>query len=70
MMDRFGRRMTLICINLISIISWLIIGLSSRRDADIFFAQLMVAWTIIGELRLDNVQHNEEQTYLIEFFSA
>lgn len=48
-LDKFGRRMTLICINVISIISWLIIGYSSKSDVNILFAQLMVARIIIGE---------------------
>jgi hypothetical protein len=50
MLDRFGRRLTLICINVISIISWLIIGFSSKNDVDILFAQLMVARIFIGQL--------------------
>lgn len=49
MLDKFGRRMTLICINVISIVSWLIIGFSSKSDVDILFVQLMVARIIIGE---------------------
>lgn len=49
MMDKFGRRNTLISINVISIISWLIIGYSSKTDVNALFAQLMVARIIIGE---------------------
>jgi MFS family permease len=49
MLDKFGRRMTLISINVISIASWLIIGFSSRSDVDALFLQLMLARIIIGE---------------------
>lgn len=48
MLDKFGRRMTLIFINVISIVSWLIIGYSSKQDASILFAQLILARIIIG----------------------
>lgn len=47
-LDRFGRKTTLICINLISIISWLIIAFSSKSDVFVLFVQLMIARIIIG----------------------
>jgi len=48
-LDKCGRKMTLIYINVISIASWLIIGLSSRTNADNLFMQLMIARIIIGK---------------------
>lgn len=74
MLDKFGRRTTLICINLISIISWLIIGYSSKTDVNILFAQLMVARIIIGKHRRmcplpkAIIDHNKNQTKLIFYF--
>jgi MFS family permease len=49
MIDKFGRRTTLISINVISIISWLLIGFASTSDVELLFGQLMVARIIIGE---------------------
>lgn len=77
MLDKFGRRTTLICINVISIISWLIIGYSSRTDVSVLFAQLMVARIIIGKrsphcpITLSPraiIHHNKNQTKLIMYF--
>lgn len=78
MLDKFGRRTTLICINVISIISWLIIGYSSRTDVSVLFAQLMVARIIIGKrsphcpITLSPraiIHHNKNQTKLIMYFA-
>lgn len=52
-LEKLGRKRTLLCINLISIISWLIIAFSSKNDAVILFVQLMVARTIIGKIWLN-----------------
>jgi MFS family permease len=46
--DKIGRRSTLMLLNIISIISWLVIGFSSRVDSQAFFVQLMVGRAIIG----------------------
>jgi MFS family permease len=46
--NRFGRKGTLIIIDFISIASWLIIGFSSRSNADTLFVQLMVARFLTG----------------------
>lgn len=78
MLDKFGRRTTLICINVISIISWLIIGYSSRTDVSVLFAQLMVARIIIGKrsphcpITLSPraiIHHNKNQTKLIMYLA-
>ena len=73
MLDKYGRRMTLISINVISITSWLIIGCSSENDVDILFPQLMVARMIIGNVHCYShnfpspsiqifIHHNKNQT--------
>lgn len=46
--DKIGRIHTLMFTNLIAIVSWIIIGLSSRSDLEISFIELMIARTIIG----------------------
>lgn len=46
--DKFGRRSTLVFINIIAIVSWIIIGFSSRSDAEVFFIQLMIGRAMIG----------------------
>lgn len=46
--DKIGRRNTLMSINIIAIVSWIIIGFSSRIDAEVLFYQLMIARAIIG----------------------
>lgn len=46
--DKIGRRNSLILLNIISIISWLFIGFSSRVDSQAFFVQLMIGRAIIG----------------------
>lgn len=45
---KFGRKGTLILINIISIIFWLIIGFSSQSDAKILFIQLIIARVLTG----------------------
>ncbi|XP_070504408.1 facilitated trehalose transporter Tret1-like [Chironomus tepperi] len=46
--NKFGRKGTLIIIDVISIIQWIIIGFSSRSDAQILFIQLMFARVLTG----------------------
>lgn len=46
--DKIGRRNSLTLINLISLISWIMIGFSSRVNAQTFYIQLMVARAFIG----------------------
>lgn len=46
--DKFGRRNVIVLVNIIAIASWLIIGFSSRTDAELLFIQLMVGRTISG----------------------
>lgn len=46
--DKIGRRNTLMVNNLIAIVSWIIIGFSSRSDAQILFIELMIARALIG----------------------
>lgn len=46
--DRLGRKRTLILIDLVAVISWLIIGFSSRTDSQLLFTELMISRTVIG----------------------
>lgn len=46
--DRIGRRNSMMFISVVSIISWLVIGFSSRADSQLFFIQLMIGRAIIG----------------------
>lgn len=46
--ELIGRKGTLIFIDVISIISWLLIAFASRSDSDFLFIQLMIARFIIG----------------------
>lgn len=46
--EKIGRRSTLMLINVIAIVSWILIGTSSRTDAQAFFIQLMFGRALIG----------------------
>lgn len=46
--DKIGRLYTLVVINVITTGSWLLIGFSSRDDAQILFIQLMIARGVVG----------------------
>lgn len=46
--DKIGRRNSLMLINFISLISWIVIGFSSRVDTRLFFVQLLIARALIG----------------------
>lgn len=46
--DKIGRRNTLMVTNIVAIVSWAIIGFSSREDAENLFVQLLVARALIG----------------------
>lgn len=46
--DKFGRRKVLAFVNIIAMISWLIIGISSRNDAQLLFVELMIGRALIG----------------------
>jgi MFS family permease len=46
--DKIGRLKTLMLINVIAIVSWLIIAFSSTDNAEIFYIQLMVGRGLVG----------------------
>lgn len=46
--DRIGRKNTLILISIISIISWVTIGFSSKTDVETCFIELMIGRALIG----------------------
>lgn len=46
--DKIGRRNTMMVVSIVSLVSWIIIGLSSRVDAEVLFIQLMIGRAIIG----------------------
>lgn len=46
--DKIGRRNTLMIVDIMAILSWLIIGFSSSSNEKLFFIQLMIARTMIG----------------------
>uniref|UniRef100_A0A903XVV8 Major facilitator superfamily (MFS) profile domain-containing protein n=2 Tax=Anopheles gambiae TaxID=7165 RepID=A0A903XVV8_ANOGA len=48
LLDKVGRKRTLYCINIISVISWAIMSFASRTDASVLFVELIVARVIIG----------------------
>jgi Sugar (and other) transporter len=54
-LDKIGRKTTLILINIISIVSWLILSFSSTTDAETLFIQLIVARFIIGKFPLKKI---------------
>lgn len=47
-LDKYGRKKTLYTINMLSVISWGMMAMSSRVDKDLMFIQLMVARCMIG----------------------
>lgn len=47
-LDKIGRKWTLIIINLISILSWGLITISSQNDVSVMYSQLMCARILIG----------------------
>lgn len=51
-LDKFGRKITLMIVNFLSITSWGIIGFAHSTDFDMMLAQLMVARIIIGKFLL------------------
>jgi MFS family permease len=48
LLDKIGRRNTLMVINVIAFVSWIIIGFSSRDNDEMFFIQIMLGRFIIG----------------------
>lgn len=46
--DKIGRRYTLILINIVGLISWILISFTSRFDVDTFFIQLMIGRALNG----------------------
>uniref|UniRef100_A0A182P6F5 Major facilitator superfamily (MFS) profile domain-containing protein n=1 Tax=Anopheles epiroticus TaxID=199890 RepID=A0A182P6F5_9DIPT len=48
LLDKVGRKRTLYCINIISVVSWAIMSFASRTDASVLFVELIVARVIIG----------------------
>jgi facilitated trehalose transporter len=46
--EKFGRRNAMIIINILAIISWIIIGFSSRTNRELFFIELLVGRVIGG----------------------
>lgn len=48
LLESLGRKRTLITINLVSIVSWLLLAFASKTDRTLMFVQLIVARIIIG----------------------
>lgn len=48
LLDTIGRKKTLVSINIISMISWIIIATSSKTDSENLFLQLMIGRVVIG----------------------
>lgn len=48
-LDKFGRKKTLIFINLCAIASWSIMSSASKTNKDLMYIQLLVARFIIGD---------------------
>lgn len=48
-LDKFGRKKTLIAINILSIISWFIVAFSSKTDSNLMYMEIIGARIIIGE---------------------
>ncbi|XP_055547689.1 facilitated trehalose transporter Tret1-like [Wyeomyia smithii] len=48
LLDRIGRKWTLIFINILSIASWTLIAISSSTNFDLMYTQIMIARVIIG----------------------
>lgn len=46
--EKIGRRNTLILVNIIALVSWIIIGFSSRNNIQLFFIELMIGRALIG----------------------
>lgn len=46
--EKIGRRSTLMVVSVIAIVSWALIGTSSRDNADAFFIQLLFGRALIG----------------------
>lgn len=46
--DKIGRIHTLMFVNIVAIVSWIVIGFSSRYDADASFIELMIGRAMIG----------------------
>lgn len=46
--DKIGRRYTLIVVNIIGLISWILISFTSRFNVDTFFIQLMIGRALVG----------------------
>jgi MFS family permease len=52
LLDKIGRKRTLYFINIISLVSWLILGLADTKNELLMFAELMVSRVIIGEFKI------------------
>lgn len=48
LLDKIGRKMTLILVNIISVIAWGIMTFSSESNKEIMYIQLMISRVIIG----------------------
>jgi MFS family permease len=46
--DKIGRRNSMMLLSIISMISWIVVGFSSRVDSQAFFVQLMIGRALIG----------------------
>lgn len=46
--EKFGRRKTMMIVNVLAVASWLILGFATRSSADMLFAQMMVGRIIGG----------------------
>lgn len=47
-LDKFGRKFTLIAINVLSIISWALQSFTDKEDTQAMYQQLLIARVIIG----------------------
>lgn len=46
--DKIGRRYTLIVVNIIGLISWILVSFTSRFNVDTFYIQLMIGRALVG----------------------
>lgn len=68
-LDQLGRKLTLVIINVLSIVSWGLIYFSSKTDFDSMFWSVMLGRFLIGKrarvVHFDIFKHSE--TFLIRF---
>ena len=52
LLDRIGRKKTLMLINVLSIVSWALIAVCSTTNFDLMYTQILIARVIIGKWRV------------------